>query len=188
MDRFGRRKCPEPLDFVRSPLSFWGRGSNSIDLVFSIKRLMELEVDFSPNSNFKRSYFLFGQTKGIQSQTSARDSINMATGGPIDTEKNERFFSARLETNSFEDGLARNAHRVSSAIRRNFGRNFAQLGRKSAQPSAILTTAQILGHYTSAKSLATRNVSGIFFAKNIQAQISVSIGPPYLPSQPPSRK
>ena len=53
-------------------------------------------------------------------------------------------FSARLETNSFEDGLARNAHRVSSAIRRNFGRNFAQLGRKSAQPSAILTTAQIL--------------------------------------------
>ena len=53
-------------------------------------------------------------------------------------------FSARLETNSFQDGLARNAHRVSSAIRRNFGRNFVQLRRKSAQPSATSTTAQIL--------------------------------------------
>ena len=53
-------------------------------------------------------------------------------------------FYARLETSSFEDGLARNAHRVSSAIWRNFGCNFAQLGRKSVQPSAISTIAQLL--------------------------------------------
>ena len=80
---------------------------------------------------------------------------------------------------SVENSLARNAHRVSSAVRRNFGRNFAQLGRKSVQPSAISTTAQPnSGHDTSAKSLAPRNVSGSFSAKNTRATISASIGPP----------
>ena len=60
--------------------------------------------------------------------------LHARPGGPIDTEKSAQLhfrsssaFSARLETNSFEDGLARNAHRDSSAtsgaISRNSGAN-----------------------------------------------------------------
>ena len=94
-------------------------------------------------------------------------------GGPIDTENVlncifgvRTLFVARLETNGFQDGLARNAHRASSAIRRNLRAQLratrAQIRATSRNPGAILTTAPN-SQVTSSKS--ARNVSGVFFAK-----------------------
>ena len=67
--------------------------------------------------------------------------------------------SAQLSANSVDDGLARNLPRVSRAMRRNSGSNFAQLGRKSAQPSAMSPTSRILVTAPFAKRIRALAVS-----------------------------
>ena len=119
---FGGSLAPNTLFFLRSKCVFDSQGRYAVD-VFCRVRLRRLDNRTSQTI--------------LEAQLIRQKVLNCIFGV-------RALFSARLETDSFDCGLARNAPRVSSAIRRNLRRKFAQLGRKSAQPSAISTTAQIL--------------------------------------------